>query len=199
VTPAGPVSGDPVRAGPGFADLPSKNDDGDWLAVIEAAQGSANKLKYDVECGVFMLHGVLPLGVSFPYDFGFLPSTLGDDGDPLDVLVLMDEPVAPGTVVPCRLIGVIEARQRKERGKKWKRNDRLLAVAAKTHRYPAVRHLADIAPQVLDEIERFFVFYNAQKGVDFEPLARGEAAAAKALVSDGQRRYRAQGGGSSAR
>jgi inorganic pyrophosphatase len=182
-----------VRAGPAFADLPSKNGDGDWLAVIEAAQGSANKLKYDVERGVFMLHGVLPLGVSFPYDFGFLPSTLGDDGDPLDVLVLMDEPVAPGTVVPCRLIGVIEARQREKRASKWTRNDRLLAVAAKTHRYPSVRRLRDIAPAVIDEIERFFVFYNAQKSVDFEPLRRGDAGAARALVSDGQRRYRAQG------
>ena len=189
--PTEPVAGSASRAGPAFADLPSQDEDGDWLAVIEAGQGSSNKLKYDVERGVFMLHGVLPLGVSFPYDFGFLPSTLGDDGDPLDVLVLMDEPVAPGTVVPCRLIGVIEARQRKRRGAKWKRNDRLLAVAAKTHRYPAVRRLADIAPPVLDEIERFFVFYNAQKGADFEPIGRGDAKAAKALVSDGQRRYRA--------
>jgi len=189
--PSGAAPASAARAAPALADLPSKNEDGDWLAVIEARQGSANKLKYDVGRGVFMLHGVLPLGVSFPYDFGFLPSTLGEDGDPLDVLVLMDEPVVPGTVVPCRLVGVIEARQRKRRQKKWARNDRLLAVAAKSHRYPALRRLRDIAPPVLDEIERFFVFYNAQKGVDFEPLGRGDTAAAKALVSDGQRRYRA--------
>jgi inorganic pyrophosphatase len=174
---------------PALGDLPSRDEKGHWLAVIEACQRSANKLKYDIERGVFELHGVLPLGVSFPYDFGFIPSTLGDDGDPLDVLVLMDEPVPPGTVVPCRLVGVIEAKQ-KQKDEKKMRNDRLLAVAAQTHRYPNVRKLSNLAPQVLEEIERFFVFYNAQKGVAFEPIGRGDAAAAARLVSDGQRRYR---------
>jgi inorganic pyrophosphatase len=174
---------------PSLGDLPSRNDDGEWLAVIEACQRSANKLKYDPQRGVFELHGVLPIGVSFPYDFGFIPSTLGDDGDPLDVLVLMDEPVPPGTVVPCRLVGVIEATQKKA-GEKKMRNDRLLAVAAKTHRYPNVRKLSNLAPQVLEEIERFFVFFNSQKGVEFKPIGRGDEASATRLVSGGQRRYR---------
>ena len=85
--------------------LPARNEAGLWLAVIEATQGTRHKLKYRPEWRAFVLSGVLPLGLSFPYDFGFLPSTRGDDGDPLDVLVLADEAMPPGTVAPCRLVG----------------------------------------------------------------------------------------------
>jgi inorganic pyrophosphatase len=139
---------------------------------------------------VLSLHGVLPLGTSFPYDFGFVPSTLGEDGDPLDVLVFMDQAVPAGSVVPCRLLGVIEAQQQ-EKGGKAERNDRLLAVAAKTHRYGHWQKLGDVPGNVLDEIERFFVFYNEQKGVKFRPLARRGAARAKELLAQGQRLFNA--------
>ena len=77
--------------------------------VIETPRGARTKLAYDRERAAFVVKKVLPQGMSFPFDFGFIPSTAGDDGDPLDVLVLMDEPVPIGTVVPSRLIGVIEA------------------------------------------------------------------------------------------
>jgi inorganic pyrophosphatase len=170
-------------------ELPSQDEKGNWHAVIEAAQGSRNKLKYDPELGALVLHAVLPLGASFPYDFGFVPSTQGDDGDPLDVLVFMDEAVPPGTVVPCRVVGVIEAEQ-KEKGGKPMRNDRLLAVAAKTQRYVNCRELSDLAGNVLDEIERFFVFYNRQKDVVFKPLGRRGPAHAKKLLAQGQRLFK---------
>lgn len=110
--------------------------------------------------------------MSFPYDFGFLPSTLGDDGDPLDVLVLADEALPPGCVVPCRIAGVIEAEQQDAGKDRAERNDRLIAVADKSHRYRHCASLDDIAADVLDEVENFFVFYNQQKGGSFEPLAR---------------------------
>ncbi len=77
--------------------------------VIETSKGSRNKLKYNPEQGLFELSKVLPAGAVFPYDFGFIPSTLGDDGDPLDVLLLLDEPVPAGCKIPARLVGVIEA------------------------------------------------------------------------------------------
>jgi hypothetical protein len=96
---------------PSLDALPLRDPGGDWLAVIEASQGSRHKFKYKAAWRAFELSGVLPLGMSFPYDFGFLPSTLGDDGDPLDVLVLADEALPPGSVVPCRIVGVIEAEQ----------------------------------------------------------------------------------------
>ena len=121
---------------------------GDLLAVIETPKGSPNKYDYDDTCAAFRLAEVMPKGSYFPYDFGFIPSTLGDDGDPLDVLVLMDDPAPAGCVLTIRLIGVIEAQQR-EKGGDWERNDRL--------------HL-------LDEIEAFFAQYNQQKGKAFKPL-----------------------------
>jgi inorganic pyrophosphatase len=170
--------------------LPTRDEEGTWLAVIEATQGTRHKLKFKAEWNAFVLSGVLPLGLSFPYDFGFLPSTRGDDGDPLDVLVLADEAMPPGTVAPCRIVGVIEAEQQNE-GEPAERNDRLLAVAEPSHRYGECRELHDIAAGVLAEIEHFFVVYNAQKGGRFRPIARRGAAAATRLVERGRRRYAA--------
>jgi inorganic pyrophosphatase len=178
----------------GIEALSAHDDEGRLLAVIEAPRGSANKLKFDPRLGVFVLHNVLPLGTMFPFDFGFVPGTLGGDGDPLDVLVLMDEPAAPGVVVPCGLLGVVEAVQRKikdTRGVRPTRNDRLVAVAAKTHRYANCRTLGNVGAQALGEIERFFVFYNAQKGVRFTPTGRAGRTAAKRLVSAGCRAFAA--------
>lgn len=167
--------------------LPPRNADGDYQVVIEATQGSRNKLKYDPRRRVLELHHVLPLGVSFPYDFGFLPGTLGEDGDPLDALVLMDEPVPPGAIVPCRLVGVIEAEQTGKKGK-TKRNDRFLLVSVSSHRFRQCKDLDDIAADVLDEIERFFEFYNRQKGVDFRPLGRHGRRKAEAMIHAGGRK-----------
>jgi inorganic pyrophosphatase len=172
--------------------LPVRDEDGSYLAVIEARQGSRNKHKYNPEHGVFELDRVLPVGTAFPLDFGFIPSTLGDDGDPLDVLVFMDEAVDPGTVVPCRLLGVIEAEQRKKGGRA-KRNDRLLAVATHTHQYRHWTDLADLDREVITEIERFFVFYNQQKGVRFTPLDRRGAKVARKLVTRGKKACQAKG------
>lgn len=160
--------------------LPARDDDGNYLAVIEAAAQSRNKFKFDGEYGAMVLHGVLPLGTSFPYSFGFIPSTRGEDGDPLDVLLLMDEPAPPAAVVPCRLVAIIEAEQRE--GKERFRNDRLIAVAVKSHRYQHCQKLADLAPEMLDEVERFFEFYNAQKGKKFTVLKRRSVNEARAAV-----------------
>ena len=79
--------------------------------VIETPKGSRNKFAFDPDEHIFELKTVLPAGMTFPYDFGFVPSTKADDGDPVDVLVLMDEPAFPGCVLSCRPIGVIEGEQ----------------------------------------------------------------------------------------
>jgi inorganic pyrophosphatase len=163
--------------------LPAWADDGVLHAVIEACQGSRNKLKYDPALGVLRLHKVLPLGTSFPFDFGFVPSTRAADGDPIDVLVLMDEAVPAGVLVTCRLVGVIEAEQT-DRDGKTQRNDRLLAVANASHRYGRCKAIADIGDAVLEEIERFFVSYNEQQGNRFEPLGRYGLARARRLVEE---------------
>ena len=93
----------------------------------------AEASRYDPKQGIFTLRKVLPEGMVFPHDFGFLPRTLAADGDPIDVLLLMDVPAFPGCLVPSRLIGVIEGEQLD--GKKKVRNDRLIAVATLSHAY----------------------------------------------------------------
>ena len=170
----------------GLDKLPLVTEDAAVRVVVEANAGSRNKLKYHGDSGIFELHHVLPLGTSFPYDFGFLPSTLGGDGDPLDAIVFADEPVPPGTVVACRLVGVIEAEQGKP-GEAKKRNDRFLAVARLSHLYRDWHNIADIPGKALDELEAFFVSYNAQRGTEFHLLARGDAARATELMTQGRR------------
>lgn len=78
------------------------------MVVIETPKGSPNKLAFEPRYGTFVLKGVLPAGAVFPFDFGFVTSTRAEDGDPLDVLVLMDVPVFPGCIVPSRLVGVMK-------------------------------------------------------------------------------------------
>src|SRR3979409_85017 len=80
-------------------------------AIIETPKSSRNKFDYDPESNLFKLGGLLPEGMMFPFDFGFIPSTLGEDGDPLDILVLMDAPAHVGCLIEIRLIGIIEAEQ----------------------------------------------------------------------------------------
>jgi inorganic pyrophosphatase len=175
-----------MGAGTSLDKLPLVTEDAAVRVVVEANAGSRNKLKYEPASGTLELHHVLPLGTSFPYDFGFLPSTVGGDGDPLDAIVFADEPVPPGTVVACRLVGVIEAEQGKPGGPR-NRNDRFLAVARLSHVYRDWHNLGDIPQKALDELEAFFVSYNAQRGVDFQPLARGDAARATELMTQGRR------------
>jgi len=158
--------------------------------IIDTPQGSRNKFEYDEELGLFKLGGVLPAGAIFPFDFGFVPSTTGGDGDPLDVLMLMDEPAFTGCLVETRLLGVIEAEQTEEDGETM-RNDRLIAMAANARNHKEVRSLGQLSENLLDEIEHFFVSYNEMKGKRFEPLGRHGAQRAKRLIEDGIHRFRA--------
>jgi len=161
-------------------------ESGDLNVVIETPQGSRNKYDYDEEVRLFCLHHVLPRGATFPFDFGFVPSTQGDDGDPLDVLVLMDQPAFTGCLVHARLIGVIEAEQT-EAGKTL-RNDRLLAVAAASQTHSHIDSVEQLPGELLDEIEHFFVSYNAMRDRRFKPIGRKGADRAAALIQEGMRR-----------
>ena len=154
---------------------------GDVTAVIETPKGSRNKQDYDDGYAAFRLAGVMPEGSSFPFDFGFIPSTLGQDGDPLDVLVLMDEPAPVGCVLTVRLVGVIEAKQR-EKGDNWITNNRLLAVATHARTHEHVEDLDDLRPHLLDEIEAFFKNYNKLNGKEFKPVDRSGPKKARKLA-----------------
>lgn len=168
-----------------FVTLPAFDEEsGDLNAIVDTPKGSRNKYKYDETLRLFKLSGVLPAGAFFPYDFGYVPSTEGEDGDPLDVLILMDEPAFVGCLVPARLIGVIEAEQT-ERDGETERNDRLIAVAANSHNHKDVQALDDLNQNLVDEIEHFFVSYNEVKGKIFKPLGRYGPDRARKLVEQG--------------
>lgn len=158
---------------------------GDVMVVIETPKGSPNKYDYDAGCAAFRLAGVMPEGTTFPYDFGFIPSTVAEDGDPLDVLVFLDAPVVVGCVLTVRLIGVIEAKQRKK-GAEWIRNDRLLAVATHAHTHEHVETMDDLRPHLVDEIEAFFQHYNEVKGSEFKPVDRGGPKKARKLLDQAE-------------
>jgi inorganic pyrophosphatase len=166
-----------------------KDDAEEINVIIETPQGSRNKFDYDEEHGLFKLGGVLPAGASFPFDFGFIPSTLGGDGDPLDILVLMDEPAFTGCLVAARLIGVIEAEQT-ERDGETTRNDRLIGVAADAHAHSDVYSLEGLNENLLDEIEHFFVSYNQIKGKEFKPTGRFGPTRARKLIEEGIKSFR---------
>jgi inorganic pyrophosphatase len=149
-------------------------------AVIETPKGMRSKYDYDPASGAFEIGGLLPEGMSFPLDFGFIPSTLGEDGDPLDVMVLFDEPCVVGALLEVRLLGVIEGQQTEE-GRSF-RNDRLLATATQSRQFASLRKPEDLGRDYLDQLERFWVQYNALKGKRFAVLAlRGPAAAVEAV------------------
>jgi inorganic pyrophosphatase len=164
--------------------IPAFDPNGHINVVIETPKGSHNKYAYDEEFGAFRFKAVMPEGNLFPYDFGFVPSTLGEDGDPLDVLVLLDVSLPVGCLLSARPLGVIEAEQR-ERDGKMERNDRLLAVATKARTHAHVHSLEDLRPGLLDEIEAFFCHYNALSGRTFTPVGRGGPERALALVEAG--------------
>lgn len=148
--------------------------------VVETPKGCRNKYKFDPELGSFKLSKVLPEGMVFPYDFGYIPETQAEDGDPIDVLLLMDQPAFPGCVIESRLIGVIEAEQTED-GRR-ERNDRLIAVAHENHTYANLKNLHEVSKMLLDEIGQFFENYHRVSGSKFKVLnIRGPKQAYKLL------------------
>ena len=159
---------------------PFDRESGNLNVVIDTPKGSRNKYAFDFKINAYKLKTVLPHGTVFPFDFGSIPGTVAQDGDPLDVLVLMDEPVFIGCLVQARLLGVIESEQTE--GRKTERNDRLIAVAAESHTHGALRVLQELDSKLLCEIEHFFASYNDARGKKFKPIARKGPAVAKGLI-----------------
>jgi inorganic pyrophosphatase len=153
-----------------LSDLPPfDGEQGTANVIIETPKGSRNKYAYDPQAGLFHLKKVLPAGMAFPYDFGFIPSTRGGDGDPLDVLVLMDEPAFAGCKLSVRIIGVIEGEQGSK--KAFVRNDRVIAIEVANHSYAHIQRLEDLGKTFIKELEEFFVNYHELSGEQFRVLA----------------------------
>jgi len=151
-----------------FASLSPEYDKKNRLcrAVIETPKGRRNKFDYDSKLEAFTLGGLLPEGLSFPFDFGFIPSTLAEDGDPLDAMILMDEPAHVGCVLTVRLIGVIEAEQTQDG--KTTENDRLICVAAHSYAHENLSSVNDLNKSIMNQVEEFFVSYNKSRGKKFK-------------------------------
>ena len=164
---------------------PIDKQDGLIQVIIETPKGSRNKFAYDAKQNIFVVKKVLPAGMTFPYDFGFLPRTLAPDGDPIDVLLLMDEPAFPGIAVRARLIGIIEGEQTD--GKKKIRNDRLIAVAEVNHEYAYLKKLDDLPKKFLRELEEFFVNYHRLQGKKYTLLGCKKVDAAMRMIKKAQR------------
>ena len=145
--------------------MPAKKNTVD--IIIETPKGCRNKYAYDEELKKFRLKKILPVGAVFPFDFGFIPDTKGEDGDPLDVLIIMDEAAYPGCVVECKIIGALQATQ--SEGDVMIRNDRLVAVPMGSHMYKNLDSVKDLNKNILSEIEHFFTSYNRQEGKKFVP------------------------------
>lgn len=165
---------------------PTDKDDKQLLrVVIETPKGSRNKFAFDPDEHIFELKKVLPAGMAFPYDFGFVPSTEADDGDPIDVLVLMDEPAFPGCVLKCRVIGVIEGEQFDKKEKQ--RNDRIIAIEQDAHSFADIKQMKDLGKHFQEELEEFFVNYHKLSGEQFRVLGVKGPDAARKLIKQGMR------------
>jgi inorganic pyrophosphatase len=161
------------------------NDDQLLQVVIETPKGSRNKFAFDPDQHIFQLKKVLPVGMKFPYDFGFIPSTQAEDGDPIDVLVLMDEPAFPGCVLSCRPIGVIEGEQRDKTD--TVRNDRIVAIRKDAHSWEDIKTIDDLGKQFCHELEGFFENYHKLSGKQYRVLGLNGPEKVKRLVKSGMR------------
>jgi len=150
--------------------------------IIETPRDSRAKYSYDEKRDLYVLKSILPAGMSFPFDFGFIPGTKAEDGDQLEILVMIDEPAVQGSLVMTRLLAVIEAEQT-EQGSEPERNDRLIGIALASRLYRSVNALDQLSPDLLEEIEHFFISYNELAGKKFRPLSRAGADRAREQIA----------------
>jgi inorganic pyrophosphatase len=148
--------------------------------IIETPKGSRIKYKYDEVHRLFRLKKILPAGLVFPFDFGFIPGTKGDDGDPIDVLAISEFQGFPGCLVDARIIGCIQVEQ--EKGGEMIRNDRFIAVTEQSSVFENAISIEDIPTTVITEIEAFFSNYLTGEGVEFRLLGNLNAAQAMARL-----------------
>ncbi len=165
--------------------LPAFGDDAAVVhVVVESPRGSALKLKYEPRLNAMTLSRPLPRGLTYPHDWGFIPSTRASDGDPLDVFVMWDGVSYPGLVMPCRVIGVLRVEQTNVTSRARERNDRLAALPVKAPAWDSIRSVFDVGERVRLELERFFLAAVAFEGKELAILAWAGPDEAYALVRE---------------
>ena len=138
-----------------FSKLPTFGDGGHVRMVVESPRGASVKLKFDPKLFVFTVGRPLALGLTYPFDWGFIPGTMADDGDPLDALAIHDTATYPGIVLTCRVLGVVDVTQKGPKGQQ--KNPRLILVPTWHERLGALKEATGLPPRVMKEIEQFFV------------------------------------------
>ena len=150
--------------------------------VNETPAGSQAKYKYDKEKGIMVVKKLLPAGMRFPYDFGFIPGTKGEDGDPIDTMVIAEFSTFPGCYIESRLIGVLLAEQEEE--KKKIRNDRYFFVPEHSLLFKDIKSLEQLSGEHLEQLTDFFINYNKAEGKKFTPLGIEKPAQAWKMLKE---------------
>jgi inorganic pyrophosphatase len=150
-------------------------------AIVETPKGSNYKYNYDEQLIGFKLKKALPSGMVFPFDFGFIPGTTGEDGDPLDIIIISEIKNFPGCIIDCRIIGVLNAVQ-KEPHKKAVRNDRFLGIPEASFLFANITSFKDLPGDIIQQLEQFFINYNKSEGKTFKIIERHEGAQAMKLI-----------------
>jgi inorganic pyrophosphatase len=170
-------------------ELPHEDDRGTPRAVIEAPKGARVKTRWEPELGAMVLGRPLPIGLTYPFDWGFIPGTRAEDGDPLEALVLCEDASSwPGVVVPVRALGVLRIDQKGPKGRV--RNDRLVTIPAGLSRWGRIRSVADLSKEMPDEVEKFFL--DSTFVTDKDARSRGFAGpgVSRRLVQEAARAFR---------
>jgi len=165
---------------PNLARLPTRAGDELVHVVVETPRGARAKLTFDPELKTFVLSKALMLGLSYPYDWGFIPSTRAEDGDPLDAMVIHDAATTPGLVLRCKLIGVLQTMQKTKHDRI--RNDRVIAVPENSHSERELHGIQELPPALKQELEKFFVATDELEAKTLRFLGWQGPAQAKKLV-----------------
>jgi inorganic pyrophosphatase len=148
--------------------------------VVETPKGSAQKYNFNPEKRWFELKKIMPAGMVFPFDFGFIPDTKGEDGDPLDIIAISELKSFPGCVMECRIIGAIQAEQTEDN--KTVRNDRFLAIPEVSQLFAKIKSVEDLPKDIVEQIESFFINYNKLSNKKFKPLKTIDASKAFKMI-----------------
>lgn len=169
---------------PSLYDLDPGPDSPDIVRmIVEIPKNSGNKYEYDKKLGVFRLDRALYSAVHYPGDYGFIPGTLAEDGDPLDVLTLVDEPSYPGVLIAVRPVGVLQMVDQAEPDQK------ILAVPNRNPRFDQMKKIEDVFPHNRREIEHFFTIYKELEGKHTEIQGWGGPSEAHDLIRTARKRY----------
>ncbi|NUP07317.1 MAG: inorganic diphosphatase [Polyangiaceae bacterium] len=169
--------------------LPTFKSAGVVRCIVESPQRAPSKYKYDPETKCFELSRSLTKGLTYPFDWGFIPSTAGPDGDPLDVMILHDSPTYPGLLLACAIIGVLEVLQQKGKDAPI-RNDRIFAVPIHSHREDEIGDVAELPARLRKEIEQFFIAAAKLDDQRLEFLGWKGPKIAEHHILDGQKAFR---------